>query len=139
MSESNLAVGDIVLHPRRPGWGPGKVVRVDPDAVHAIWRDRPEAVAAKIMTSAVTLERYQGGSDPILDNLPPLVEKDGKLTLGKERITFQQAVDRFLAVFPGGFYDPAYLGKTKNTGERNYKALRAVFFRVGRRLTCAAG
>ncbi|QNN21756.1 DUF3553 domain-containing protein [Planctomycetales bacterium ZRK34] len=120
MSENKYELGMIVVHPARPKWGPGKVVRVEYDKVHVIWRDLPEQEAKKIVSSVVPLTLAPIQHDPILDNLPPLVEEDGTLKLPAERLTVKQAVEQFRAIFPQGFNDPKYLGNS-DYGERTYK------------------
>jgi hypothetical protein len=114
-----LHVGTLVVQPTRPEWGPGKVVKVDGNRAYVVWRDLPDREAKTMVTSS--LQRAPDQEDDILDNLPPLVEKDGKLLLPKARITFKQAVDTFLGYFPQGFYDPSFLGNSKKKGERFYK------------------
>ncbi|MFN7949910.1 MAG: hypothetical protein U0Z53_31470 [Blastocatellia bacterium] len=118
MNPNGWQAGTLVESPARPEWGPGKIVRVVPERVYVIWRDRPGREAKAIVTSALRLAADQ--HDPVLDHLPPLIEKDGKLMLPTERITFQQAVNTFLARFPQGFQDPAYISDPE-TGERDYK------------------
>jgi hypothetical protein len=111
MNSQPLEVGTLVVQPARPEWGPGKVVRVDGNRAYVVWRDLPDREAKTMVTSS--LQRAPDQEDDILDNLPPLVEKDGKLMLPKARITFKQAVDTFLGYFPQGFYDAGFLGNSK--------------------------
>lgn len=59
-------------------------------------------------------------NDPILDNLPPLKEENGKYLLPRERITVTNAIGLFKKYFPMGFEDPGYFGD-QSSGERNYK------------------
>jgi hypothetical protein len=115
-----LAVGTLVLHPNRPEWGPGKVVRVTRDFVHVVFRDLSDREAKPIRTDAITLLIAPEQHDDILAHLPPLTEKDGKLLLPKERLTLVQAVKAFRSSFPLGFDDPKYVGNLKR-GERLYK------------------
>lgn len=114
----NFSVGSLVEHPNRPQWGPGKVVKVVSERLYIVWRDLPDREAKKLISSAVILAENQ--HDPVLDNLPPLVEKDGELMLPARRVPFQDALDRFTSLYPQGFNDPAYLGTLKE-GERVYK------------------
>lgn len=115
----SLQVGTLVINPAVPEWGPGKVVKVDSNRVHVVWRDLPDRAAKVMVTSSV--QRATDQNDDILDNLPPLVEKEGKLLLPKARVTFKQAVEKFFAYFPLGFDDPRFLGNQKFKGERYYK------------------
>lgn len=122
MTVETLQVGTLVNQPKKPEWGPGKVVKLDGQRAHVVWRDLPER-EAKIMVTSV-LQRAEEQTDPVLDNLPPLREEDGKLVLPRERITFEQAVDSFLARFPQGFYDPGFLRY-----ERDYKVSAHEFYK----------
>jgi len=119
MSSDAVKIGTVVIQRKKPEWGPGKVVKLDGQRAYVVWRDLPDR-EAKLMVTAV-LERAEDQSDSILDNLPPLAEVDGKMLLPKNRVTFNQAVDSFLARFPQGFDDPAFIGDGKTTGERLYK------------------
>ncbi len=119
MNSPALQVGTLVVQPTRPEWGSGKVVKVDGTRAYVVWRDVPDREAKTMIASF--LQRAPDQEDDILDNLPPLVEKDGKLLLPKARITFKQAVHTFLSYFPQGFYDPGFLGDSKKKGERFYK------------------
>ncbi len=121
-------IGEVVTHPNRPDWGPGKIVRVEANRIHVVWRDLPDRAAKKIVPTAISLERAADQSDPVLDNLPPLVERKGELFLPAERVSFQQAVDRFLAKYPLGFEDPGYIGSKAIGGERHYKWDAHLFF-----------
>jgi len=113
-------VGMLVCHPKKPDWGPGKVVKVEADRIDVVWRDVPGREAKKIYLTVVPLPPASEQNDPVLDNLPPLAEENGKLVLPRERVTFEQAKDLFLKHFPLGFEDPAYIGD-RNSGERQYK------------------
>jgi hypothetical protein len=120
MSVGTISIGMLVRHPKKPEWGPGKVVHVAGKVAHIVFRDLPDQEAKAIRTDVVTLEPSPEQSDPMLDNLPPPVPKDGKWRLPAERTTFKQAVESFLRRFPLGFEDPAYIGDRK-VGERQYK------------------
>src|SRR5688572_8285589 len=97
MTELVFQVGDLVLHPKRPEWGPGKIVRVEQETISVVWRDLPGREAKRMNTTVVPFEAAPDPHDDVLDNLPPLVEERGALRLPKERMTFQQAVDAFTA------------------------------------------
>lgn len=115
----DVTAGALVMNPLKPGWGPGKVVHVRNDTAFVFFRDFIEhRRALKFKIAQLHLAADQ--SDPILDNLPPFVEKDGDFLLPSDRITFDMAVSRFLEVYPGGFYDPVYESNAKG-GERGYK------------------
>lgn len=120
MADHELHVGELVVHPARPEWGPGKVVRVESPAVQVVFRDTPDRAAKRIRVDVVPLKRAADQRDEYLDNLPPLSEEAGLLVLPKERVTFEAALATFQRRFPLGFADPDYLGDNKS-GERLYK------------------
>ncbi|MHB9133537.1 MAG: hypothetical protein ACYDBB_20930 [Armatimonadota bacterium] len=111
-------VGMLVENPKVPAWGPGKVVRVEEGKVQVIFRDTPERMAKLFHVTQSPLIPAAVQSDPTLDNLPAVIEVDGKLVLpgGTPRISFAQALDIFLRKYSQGFSDPGYLQE-----ERNYK------------------
>jgi len=120
MSETPYKDGMLVEHPNMPDWGPGKIVHVEAQKVHVVFRDVPERTAKAIRFDVVPLKVAASQSDPILDNLPPLTKEGSDWVLPAERKTFDQAVEEFSRNFPGGFEDPGYLGDLKS-GERVYK------------------
>ncbi|MCC6228091.1 MAG: DUF3553 domain-containing protein [Phycisphaerales bacterium] len=120
MSGTQIKSGMLVVHPNKPEWGPGKVAKVDREYVWVFWRDANGGEVKKIARSVITLETAPDQSDPILDNLPPLLDSMGAPVGLPRRQTLPQAVARFLGRFPGGFHDPAYLGDM-HSGERAYK------------------
>jgi hypothetical protein len=87
---------------------------------HTVFRDLAQKEAKAIHIGRVSLMAAPVQHDDILDNLPPLIERNGKYELPAERLTVQTAVDRFIAKYPLAFEDPAYIGDRK-TGERFYK------------------
>lgn len=119
MTSEAFELGTLVNHRNKQEWGPGKIVKIDGQRAHVVWRDLAGTEARLMLTSV--LQRADDQSDSILDNLPPLTEVDRKVLLPKNRVTFDQALGSFLARFPKGFYDPAFLGDGKTTGERLYK------------------
>src|SRR4051812_41905241 len=113
-------VGDVVVHPLCPAWGPGKVLLLEGQKVHVYFRDALEEQrggAIKLLdlrTAALVL--YDGPPDPWLERLPSLVRNGRIHPLPRPRLTFVQAVEMFHAMYPGGFADPAYI-----RDEREYK------------------
>ena len=124
-SPIELRVGMLVDHPKRPEWGPGKVVKVVTERIYVVFRDLPDREAKKLIGSVLQVAESQ--HDDVLDNLPPLVEKDGNMILPATRVPFQHAVDKFNTMFPQGFYDPAYLGNLTE-GARVYKLAAHEYF-----------
>ncbi len=66
--------GLVVLHPRKPEWGPGRVLAVQGSRVTVYFRDlpgdHPEDAVRTIDTTFVSLNSADNQSDPFLDNLP---------------------------------------------------------------------
>lgn len=73
---SHYEVGMIVEHPKRPQWGPGKVVAVSVDRLYVVFRDALERKAKVIMRSHAELGAAESQSDALLDHLPP-AKQDG--------------------------------------------------------------
>jgi hypothetical protein len=113
---ANFVVGMLIENAGAPKWGPGKIVHVSGDNLHIIFRDLEEDMAKIFQSSAAALHAAKQQSDPVLDNLPPLREKDGRWVLPAKRHTLESVMRRFLHEFPAGFADPAYMEK-----ERDYK------------------
>lgn len=111
-------VGSLVENPLKPEWGPGKVAHTRGDTLFVFFRDLPGERARRFRADALRLAASQ--SDPILDNLPPFVEKNGDIVISAARITPAQAREQFLRHYPGGFSDPGYIGN-ESEGERTYK------------------
>ena len=108
--------GMLVENLARPEWGPGKIVHVSGGSLHVIFRDLEENMARIFHADAPALRIAQHQSDPTLDNLPPLIVKDGRWVLPTNRLTLQSAIQRFLHEFPAGFADGRYMEQ-----ERDYK------------------
>jgi hypothetical protein len=68
------------------------------------------------VSSAPALKLANFQSDSVLDNLPPLVEKNGRWVLPAKRLSLDSVKRAFLHLFPAGFADPDYLSQ-----ERDYK------------------
>ncbi len=108
--------GTIVELSAKPEWGPGKVVHVDGDKVHIIFRDREDRTAKVFLMSTPALSEAAVQSDPFLDNLPPLRQTEHGWQLPRAPMRLKKATSRFLQIFPRGFSDPRYLSE-----ERDYK------------------
>lgn len=118
MTDPEIQAGAIVEKPNKPEWGPGKVVHVRNGLLHVFFRDESRREGRRYRSHDLRLADVQ--TDPILDNLPPIVEKDGYFLLPKNRMSPTSARERFLHYFPAGFADPAFTG-TPTHGERFYK------------------
>lgn len=125
MSEEapNLSIGTIVLNPKKPEWGPGRVLDVNGTKLVVYFRDvsaaTPELAVKTLDSKIVTLERAESQTDPLLDNLPPY--RNGKFVRSpRPRVTLQEGIDLFRQKFPLYFEDPVYISDPKR-GERSYK------------------
>lgn len=118
MATQELRIGALVENPLKLEWGPGKVALIRNGNAYVFFRDVPDRPAKRFKPDALRLAASQ--HDSILDNLPPFVEEGGNIVLPHERVTLDLARQKFLSLYPKGFYDDAYLG-TKSSGERHYK------------------
>ncbi len=119
-----LEVSTCVRHRKLPEWGLGIVLGVPAgNKVDVFFENHPSNKVVRLMASPAMLEI---ASDAPTDRLrayleaPPKPPRRGSKPRTKaparQAGTQQEAVDRFLALFPGGFNDPVYLAE-----ERNYK------------------
>src|SRR4051812_36500097 len=121
---AEFRAGMIVLNSGMPEWGPGKIVHASSDGfLHIVFRDLEEEMARKFKDGAPALQLAPIQSDAILDNLPPLIEKNGLWALPKKRYSLESLKRKFLHEFPAGFTDPKYF-----EGERDYKLAAHVRF-----------
>jgi hypothetical protein len=111
-----FGAGVLVNMLSKPEWGPGKIVHVSGDNLHIIFRDLDEKTAKIFKCGAPLIGRAEMQTDSVLDNLPPLTEKDGRWELPRTRLSLAAAKRKFLHFFPQGFVDPKYLSE-----ERTYK------------------
>lgn len=113
---SPLSAGALVNMLSKPEWGPGKIVHVNGDTLHIIFRDLDDKTAKMFRSGAPMISRADTQTDAVLDNLPPLAEKNGRWELPRAPLSFATAKQKFLHFFPLGFGDPKYL-----SSERTYK------------------
>ena len=116
MPEPSFNIGTLVVHSKKPEWGPGKIVRLSRDRVDVVWRDLPDRTVKRMIMRGGLLQRAPDQHDDILENLPALTEVSGHLQLPTERLTVQQAIHDFRKRFPMGFEDPSYIA-----AERDYQ------------------
>lgn len=103
--------GQRVAHPGRPDWGVGQVLE---DSVSSSVRVFFVGVGERRLSlDHVSLVLVQGdeAAHPVLDNLRP-IPSDG----GVRYLSLPRATERFLELYPEGFYGDKYLSQ-----ERNYK------------------
>src|ERR1035441_211173 len=108
--------GNLVENTGAPQWGPGKIIHIAGDNVYIFFRDIEGNVAKKLKSDSPALRQADSQSDPILDNLPPCVNKDGNWVLSGKRLPLKTLQRKFLHYFPWGFADPKYSAQ-----ERDYK------------------
>jgi hypothetical protein len=116
---SELATGMLVQH---ASLGIGKVVAIEPTAVHVFFPDSEKRFAAKFhLSTAKTLLRSDGGErNAWLEGLSSfsLDPVTHRYALAANWVTHDQAIADFLAIYPKGFADPAYVGTGTGKHER---------------------
>jgi hypothetical protein len=114
-----LENGMLVQH---ASLGLGKVVSLEANAVHVFFPDADKRFAAKLrLPFALTLLRTEGvAPNTWLEGLSgfTLDEKTGRFALAASWLTQDEAVAAFLAVYPEGFADAAYLLEADTKGAR---------------------
>ncbi len=139
MSQSEICVGNIVLHPLKPEWGPGKVLVMDGKYMIVLFRDIRESpgnpAAKKFVVSSHPLVLSGEQFDPVLDEMS-WDDVKGKPAGGQKRAvaakravaetptvsrrllskapvvtswTQSRAIEAFLKQYPLGFNDPGQL------------------------------
>jgi len=107
----DIAKGTLVQH---ASLGVGKVVAVEPTAVHVFFPGAEKRFAAKLRwPAAKPLLRTDGVErNAWLEGLSSftLDPAAGRYALAASWITHAQAIDQFLREYPQGFADPGYLG-----------------------------
>jgi hypothetical protein len=107
---ADLQNGILVQHTTL---GVGKIVALEPNAVHVFFPDSDKRFVAKLrLPTARPLLRTDGVErNSWLEGLSAFTfdPKVGRYALAARWITHEEAVDQFLAVYPGGFADPSYV------------------------------
>jgi hypothetical protein len=116
--------GTLVENTGAPQWGPGKVVHVAGDNLFILFRDIEGNAAKKVKSDSPALRIAASQSDPILDNLRPVVEKNGCWVVqGKNSLELHR---KFRHYFPAAFADPKYREnerKYKEDGQKEFQRL----------------
>ncbi len=116
---SELATGMLVQH---TSLGVGKVVAIEPTAVHVFFPESEKRYAAKLhLPTAKALLRTDGVErNGWLEGLSSfsLDPETRRYALAANWITHDQAIAEFLATYPQGFADPAYVGTGIGKRER---------------------
>jgi hypothetical protein len=115
---SDLANGILVQH---ASLGVGKVVALEPDAVHVFFPSADKRFATKLrLPAARAFLRTEGvAPDAWLQGLTAftLDDETRRYALAASWLTHEQATAQFTAVYPGAFADPKYLS-AKEKGAR---------------------
>jgi hypothetical protein len=116
---SALATGMLVQH---SSLGIGKVIAVEPTAVHVFFPDSEKRYAAKLhLPTANALLRSEGiERNAWLEGLSSfsLDPVTRRYALAANWVTHDQAIADFRATYPLGFLDPAYVGTGSGKRER---------------------
>ena len=112
-------VGQIVEHPTKPNWGPGKILAISGSTVTVYFRDAQSGdPVKKLSLGYVNLRLAPEQSDPQLDNLPRYTSKTAHLL--SKRLGTAQRIKLFQKHYPLGFEDPGSIGDARS-GERSCK------------------
>ena len=114
-------LGKLVELPVKPDWGPGIILSIDNGHAQIHFRDCPDQGPKKYRVDENPLVLAAVQTDPRLD-FQSLAHpgKKRKLRGPRPLLDFNQAQDKFLALFPGRFADPAYLGDHKSRSRIAY-------------------
>jgi hypothetical protein len=114
---SELTAGMLVQH---ASLGVGKVVAIEPTAVHVFFPESEKRYAAKLhLPTAMPFLKSDGvARNEWLEGLSSfsLDPETHRYALAANWVTHDQAIAGFLATYPQGFADPAYVGT--GTGKR---------------------
>jgi hypothetical protein len=122
---SDLEDGMLVQH---ASLGLGKVVALEPKAVHVFFATADARFATKLrLPMALPLLTPAASTNAWLSRLSgfALDAKSGRYGLAGHWLSHQDAVARFLEVFPGGFTDPRYVGDATDKRGRVFRWRRA--------------
>lgn len=121
---SDIAKGTLVQH---VSLGVGKVVAVEPTALHVFFPGAERRFAAKLRWPAAKLLLRTDGveRDSWLEGLSSFTmdATEGRYALAASWMTHEQAIAQFVQEYPQGFADPAYLATT-GTAARRVRAPR---------------
>ena len=85
-------VGMLVEHPRRPEWGPGKVVALGEGRIYVYFRNELEKKAKTLLTTIVEPRIADDQSDEVLDLLPPATYDGASYMLPKNYMKLMHLV-----------------------------------------------
>jgi len=64
-------VGDLIEHPRRPEWGPGRIVAQEENRLYVVFRDDLGTKAKVLLADLAAVRMCEVQQDAVLDELPP--------------------------------------------------------------------
>jgi hypothetical protein len=123
-----IATSSLVKH---VSLGVGKVVAVEPTAVHVFFPQSEKRYAAKLRWPAASALLTSDGVEPNpwLQGLTSFAfdETSGRYALATNFLSHDDAIAEFLQVYPGGFVDPGYVGDGVGKRDRawNWRAANA--------------
>jgi hypothetical protein len=129
---TDLENGILVQHSTL---GVGKIVALEPTAVHVFFPDRETRFAAKLRLPAARALLRTDGFEPNswLEGLSAfaLDAEAGRYGLAAAWLTHDQAVELFLSIFPEGFNDRAYVsGEGKSKRASRWRAANEAWIRA---------
>jgi len=112
---STLTAGDRVIHPNQQEWGIGKVLSATPDNLDVFFVG---AGRKRLSRSFIQLEKAEGAASKhrLLDNLIEATE-----ITTDDYVTVPMAIDRFMANYPDGFEDAAFIKASRDANLRGHK------------------
>lgn len=128
-----IATSSLVKH---VSLGIGKVVAVEPTAVHVFFPGSDKRFAAKLRWPAAGALLTDAGvePDPWLESLTSFSfdATSGRYALASNFLSHDDAIAEFLQAYPAGFADPAYVGdgSGKRDRARSWRAASAEWNRV---------
>ncbi len=128
-----IATSSLVKH---VSLGIGKVVAVEPTAVHVFFPSSDKRFAAKLRWPAASalLTDAGVGPNPWLEGLTSFAfdAASGRYALASNFLSHDDAIAEVLQAYPGGFADPAYVGdgSGKRDRARNARAAHAEWRRA---------
>lgn len=112
---NTLTQGDRVFHPNQKAWGLGKVLSVTPENIDVFFVG---AGAKRLSKSFAKLEIAEGGTAKhrLLDNLIETSQIGGA-----SYVTLAAAIERFLAIHPGGMESKDFVKEEREASIRGHQ------------------
>jgi hypothetical protein len=104
--------GESLRHPKRPGWGIGRVIREEGEKIEVYF----EAVGPKPFVVTVAGLQEVADADVAEDDMLRHLKRDAQGKFSAPPLSFEDMVQNFLRIEGGGFDRPRYVAE-----ERIYK------------------